>query len=555
MLKEVQIQNLALIEDLSLQFKQGFCALTGETGAGKSILLDGLGLILGQRADTGLVRHGEKRAEVSALFEIHTQPKVLEWLTEQALDDENQCLVRRIVYADGGSKAFINGRPVPASSLKTLGDFLIDIHGQHEHQSLISSLNQLTLVDAYGNHQPQIDQLKNSFKQWQNLTKKYQALKNNQAEHQSKRELAEFQLIEFNKVQPQAEEFNLLSKEQQTLAHAQEIKQAGFASYEALDGDQGATCYINEALHQLEKLATYTPALNNQLNQLNSSLIDIQEVANDIHHYAESVELDPERLDVVEHRLNQLYGLAKKYQLDPEELTVKHQQLEDNLNSLMQEYYSLDELQLKIDQAWLTYEKQALMLRKTRIKSAEALSISVTETMQTLGMQKSEFKIELYSLEKPTLTGLDRIDFLVSANPGQPAKLLSKVASGGELSRISLAIQVACGQIAQIPTLIFDEVDVGIGGGVAEIVGQKMQQLGQHCQTLSITHLGQVAAYGNQHLKVIKLTHEDKTLTEVSELSYSERVNEIARMIGGLEITEQTIKHAEELLIRAQNKT
>lgn len=477
MLKEIQIQNLALIEKLTLNLDGGFCVLTGETGAGKSILLDGLGLILGERADTGLVRHGEKRAEISALFDINHLPTIQSWLVEQALDDDNQCLLRRIVYSDGGSKAFINGRPVPASTLKSLGAFLIDIHGQHEHQSLMSNYNQLNLIDAYGDHSNKLHKLKQSFKLWQSLTNKHHELVTNQAEHQSKRELAEFQLMEFNKVQPQPDEFNSLSEEQQTLAHAQQIMQASFKSYEAIDGDNGATKLINDAIHQLEQLSTFTSALNPQLNQLQSSIIDLQEVANDIHHYANAVELDPERLEIVEKRLTLLYGLAKKHQLNPDELTNKHKQLEDNLRQLTDGYQSLDELKSQIDQAWLIYEKQAFDLRKVREKAARALSQTVTQTMQTLGMQKSEFKIEINSLQKPTVNGLDRADFLVTANPGQPAKSLNKVASGGELSRISLAIQVACAEIAQIPTLIFDEVDVGIGGGVAEIVVKKCVSL------------------------------------------------------------------------------
>ncbi|MBE0493711.1 MAG: DNA repair protein RecN [Thiomicrospira sp.] len=552
MLQEIHIQNLALIERLQLNLAQGFTSLTGETGAGKSILLDGLGLVLGERADSSLVRHGEERAEVSAQFDIALLPQVQAWLQEQALDDDDLCLLRRIVNADGRSKAYINGRPVPASSLKALGNLLVDIHGQHEHQSLLTNSNQQNLVDAYGHHQTQLEQVKQAFKHWQKLKHRYDDLQANQAEHQSKLELIEFQLNEFNKLSPQTGEFEALSDEQSTLAHASEIKRNGLLSYEALDGEVGATHLVSEAIQQLEQLGEYTPTLNAQLSQLHTTLIDLQEAANDIHHFAESVELDPERLNALDERLSALYALAKKYHLSPEDLTSKHQQLQQAFENLNLDGGSLDELKIQIDQAWLDYEKTAQILSKQRKTSAKKLSQTVSSSMQTLGMAKGEFKIDLTPLDKPSAQGSDRIEFLVSANPGQPAKPLAKVASGGELSRISLAIQVASAEVAQIPTLIFDEVDVGIGGGIAEVVGQKMQQLGQHRQVLSITHLGQVAAYGNQHLNVSKQTSKGKTLTQVTPLNPQARIEEIARMVGGLEITEQTLKHAQEMLERAQ---
>jgi DNA repair protein RecN (Recombination protein N) len=459
--------------------------------------------------------------------------------------------LRRIVNADSGSKAFINGRPVPASSLKQLGNLLIDIHGQHEHQSLLSNQNQLELIDAYGNHCAQLNNVKSLFQTWQTLTQKCQQLESNQAEHQSKRELLEFQLKEFDKVQPNADEFEQLSQEQNTLSHANEIKRTGFISHEALDGEQGATSLISEAIHQIEQLADYTPALNNQLAQLQSALIEVQEAANDIHHFADSIELDPERLEQVDQRLSQLYAIAKKYRLDPNQLINKHQELAQNLAQMDSDFGSIDDLKQQINQAWLEYETQALALSKQRQLAAKKLARVVTSSMQTLGMEKGQFTIELIKLEKPNVSGMDKANFMVSTNLGQPAKPLNKVASGGELSRISLAIQVASAEVAQIPTLIFDEVDVGIGGGIAEVVGQKMRELGQHKQVLSITHLGQVAAYGNQHLNVSKQTLKNKTITQVVNLAFEARIEEVARMVGGLAITEQTRNHARELIERA----
>lgn len=555
MLSELHIQNLALIEKLHLTLEPGFTVLTGETGAGKSILLDALGLILGERADSDLVRHGESRAEVSANFDIDRLPHIQAWLSEQALDDEGLCLVRRIVTADGRSKAYINGRQVPASSLKTLGDSLVDIHGQHAHQSLLSVSHQLSLLDAYGAHQDTLNLTKQAFKHWQQRRQHLNELKANQVEHQSRLELLAFQLQEFDKLNPLADEFETLSEEQRTLAHANEIKRAGYLSYEALDGENGASGLMTEAIHQLEQLSQYTPSLQPQLNQLNSTLIELQEAANDIHHFAESVELDPERLQAVEERLGELYALSKKYQLSAEELVNKHRQLREDYQQLNQNLTSLDDLQIEIDQAWLNFEQHAHRLTKQRQDSAQRLSEIVTQGMQTLGMEKGQFSIAITPLEKPGTQGLDRIEFSVTTNPGQPAKPLAKVASGGELSRISLAIQVACAQVTRLPTLIFDEVDVGIGGGIAEVVGQKMRQLGQHCQVLSITHLAQVAAYGNQHLTVAKQADGNITRTQVMSLNKPQRTEELARMLGGLEITQQTLKHAEEMLQRAQKGT
>jgi DNA repair protein RecN (Recombination protein N) len=555
MLTELHIQNLALIEKLHLTLAPGFSALTGETGAGKSILLDALGLILGERADSDLVRHGEERAEVSAQFDLTGQPDIQAWLAEQALDDDGQCIVRRIVNADGRSKAYINGRPVPASSLKTLGDSLVDIHGQHAHQSLLSLAHQLQLLDAYGEHSTAAQHTKHAYKHYQQRRQHFDDLKANQVEHQSRLELIQFQLQEFDKIMPLADEFDSLSDEQRTLAHASEIKRAGYLSYEALEGDNGASALINEAIHQLEQLNQYTPGLQNQLQQLQSALIELQEAANDIHHFAESVELDPARLDDVETRLSELYALAKKYHLSPDQLVHKHQQLRQDFAQLNQNLGSLDALQIEIDQAWLAYEQHAHTLSALRQHSAQRLSEQVSQGMQTLGMEKGRFSIELSPLDKPSAQGIDRVEFMVSANPGQPAKPLAKVASGGELSRISLALQVACAQVTKRPTLIFDEVDVGIGGAIAEVVGQKMRQLGQHCQVLSVTHLAQVAAYGNQHLSVAKHSEHHSTRTQVNLLNASQRTEELARMLGGLEITQQTLNHAQEMLQRAQNGT
>ncbi|MEA3406436.1 MAG: DNA repair protein RecN [Pseudomonadota bacterium] len=552
MLQELSIQNLALIEKLNLNFNTGFTTLTGETGAGKSILLDALGLALGERADSSLVRYNTPRADVTAIFDIAQLPQVQSWLAEQELDDEDLCMLRRTVNAEGRSKAYINGRPIPASNLKSLGNLLIDIHGQHEHQSLLSSHQQLNLLDAYANHPEQLQQTQQTYQAWLKLSKRFETLQNAQTDFQSRLDLLNFQLSEFEEVNPIEGEFAELSEQQSKLSHANEIKQACSLCYDNLEGDSGATDRLQTALSALEEIVEFSPELKGTIQQLNSSLIDIQEVASEIQHHSEQIELDPNQLQMLDERLHLLFGLAKKYSIEPEELVTKDQQIQQDLNALEHSDTELENLKIEIEQAWSVYENAAQSLHQSRQKSANALSKTVTEAMHTLGMPNGLFEVQL-SNATPTAKGIDKADFLVTANKGQPLQPLAKVASGGELSRISLAIQVATAEVASLPTLIFDEVDVGIGGGIAEVVGKKMQQLGEHKQILSITHLAQVASHGHSHLRIEKHTQKDSTFTNVVKLETEERIEELARMMGGLTVTEQTLGHAKEMLEIAQN--
>ena len=488
MLQELSIQNLALIEKLTLNFKTGFTTLTGETGAGKSILLDALGLALGERADSSLVRYHTPRADVTAQFDISALPHIQQWLAEHDLDDEDLCMLRRTVSSEGRSKAYINGRPIPASSLKTLGDLLIDIHGQHEHQSLLSTNQQLNLLDAYANHATLLAQTKLSFSDWQALSKRFEALKAAQTDFQSRLDLLSFQQNEFDEITPKEGEFTELSEQQGKLSHANEIKQACQLCYDNIEGDSnrdtGAIELLQDSLSALEEIIDYSPELSGAIEQLKSSLIDIQDIASEVQHHSERIELDPQQLTMLDERLNVLFGLAKKYNIEPEQLVEKHQQIKKDLNQLEHSDSELESLKGEIEQAWSAYQKTAETLNKSRQKAAKKLSKTVTETMHTLGMPNGLFEASL-AQATPTARGSDKTDFLVTANKGQPLQPLAKVASGGELSRISLAIQVATAEVASLPTLIFDEVDVGIGGGIAEVVGKKMQQLGLHKQILS----------------------------------------------------------------------
>lgn len=552
MLQELTIQNLALIEKLHLNFESGFTTLTGETGAGKSILLDALGLALGERADSALVRHGTPKADITADFDITELPDVQNWLAENELDEDNTCLLRRTLTAEGRSKAYINGLPASVNQLKSLSALLIDIHGQHEHQTLMHANKQLALLDAYAKHDEQLAQTAESYQAWQKLNQRYEELHASQADRQSKLELLEFQLSEFDKVQPQADEFEALSDEQNTLSHASEIKQSVYNAYEAIEGDDGLTHKLSQAISELENVSEFSPQLAEALAQLNSIQIDCQAVADDIQAQNHHVELDPERLQAVDERLSELFGLAKKYQLDPEQLVTKHQEIRDALAELTDSGGSLDTLKQEIDQAWSAFTQQASKLHTSRTQAAKRLSENVTASMHTLGMENGLFQIDVDATDKASKLGLDQVQFQVTANKGQPLQPLAKVASGGELSRISLAIQVASAEVASLPSMIFDEVDVGIGGGIAEVVGQKMQQLGRHRQVFSITHLAQVAAYGDQQLNIRKHTENDQTKTQVTQLDDDARIEELARMLGGMKITEQTLKHAEEMLSLAQ---
>jgi len=554
MLQELNIKNLALIENLQLQFNQGFTTLTGETGAGKSILLDALGLTLGERADSSLVRHNTPKADVTALFELTELPHVLTWLEDQELEDETQCYLRRTVTAEGRSKAYINGYPVAANQLKTLGAMLIDIHGQHEHQNLLSQNKQIDLLDAYAHHPKLLEQTKSSYKHWQNIKKQLQQLVDEQADLQSRLELLNFQKNEFDEVKPQEGEFESLSEEQGQLSHASEIKNACEKAYAALEDEQGAVDALNSAVHALESIIEYSPNLQPLIEQLNSSLIEVQEASSEIHRHSEHVELDPQQLQQVEDRLSALFGLAKKYNIDVEQLVEKHQQIAEELQRLENSEESLEQLKAEVSAAEQNYQQQAKLLRQSREKAAQTLSQIVTQGMQTLGMENGQFEIEVSETETPASNGIDKVLFKVTANKGQPLQPLSKVASGGELSRISLAIQVATSEVASLPTMIFDEVDVGIGGGIAEVVGEKMQTLGQNKQILSITHLPQVASHGHNHLFIQKQTHGDVTTTQVIQLGDEERIEELARMLGGRDLTEQTRMHAQEMLQTAQSK-
>lgn len=550
MLSALDIRDFAIIESLHLELHAGMTTLTGETGAGKSILLDALGLCLGDRADSASVRHGAKRAEVSAHFDISALPEVLAWLTQQQLDAESDCILRRVITAEGRSRGYINGQAAPLNLLKTLGEQLIDIHGQHEHQSLMRREAQLALLDT-SLEQPQLAaELKTRYHHWQGLAEQWQQAQENSQQRLDRLELLSFQVEELERAELSAQTIADDGQEQQRLAHAETLIRGGQRSLELLsDYEQGnAHEFISQALNELRELCAHDNALETTVQTLDEALISLDEAVNDLRRHIDQIEIDPARLAWLDERLELYSRLARKHQCAVEQLPQRYQELADELATMQHGDADLEQLKAQVEQAEQDYLELAQQLREQRQHSAQRLSQRVSEAMQDLSMQGGRFHIVLKPRNTPNAQGLDDVEFQVSANPGQPLKPLSKVASGGELARISLAITVITAQNLAVPSLIFDEVDSGIGGSVAEIVGQTLHAIGEHAQVLCVTHLPQVAAQGDHQLRVSKSSDGEQTQTQIEELDAKQRIEEIARMLGGVTITQQTRAHAKEML-------
>ncbi|OOZ41753.1 DNA repair protein RecN [Solemya pervernicosa gill symbiont] len=555
MLSQIQIRNFAIVEQLDLELQAGMTVLTGETGAGKSILIDALGLVLGDRADSGIVRHGTKRAEIGVTFQVDTNSGAAEWLEENELDDEGECHIRRTVSHEGRSKGYINGRPVPVAQLKALGEMLVDIHGQHAHQSLVKRDIQRQLLDEFANYPKLLKQVSSLADEWHTLHEEHQALRQAAADRDSRLELLRYQVEELDALALSADELPKLEEEHARLAHAGELIDVCQRHLDLLrdNDEQTLLSQLGTLLHEMSDQLSIDGNLSESFELLNSAQIQLQEGADELRRYTDRLELDPERLQYLDERLSTIHNLSRKHHVEPHQLPPLAQQLSDELANIEQADIRLDEIGAEIEALQNRYIKAAKQLTKSRSKTAKQLGKGVSTAMDELGMQGGIFEIALQSheSEKPSPHGMEQIDFLVTANPGQPPKPLSKVASGGELSRISLAIQVILADSAHIPTLIFDEVDTGIGGGVAETVGRKLRTLGEQRQVLCVTHLPQVASQGHQHLQVAKQSDGKQTATSILPLVEQARVDEVARMLGGLEITTQTLAHAEEMISQA----
>lgn len=553
MLTHAHITDFAIIESLELDFDLGLTCLTGETGAGKSILVDALGLALGDRADASTVRHGADRAEISIGFELADQPQVSEWLAENELDDESgECLVRRTITSEGRSKAWINGRAVPIQMLKELGDSLVDIHGQHEHQSLMRRDAQRELLDAYAGHEDLLGKVGRAHSGWREVKQALDTLRHSQQDNDDRRDLLRFQVGELDALALTAEELPDLENEHHRLAHASRLVEGTQAAlnqaYENEDGS--AYSLLAEAVETLSELAEYDDTLTPVGETMNSALINLQEGAEELRRYVGNLDMDPVRRDEVEARLASIQELARKHRVNPDELPGLAEKLREELDNLDNAEERISELEQQLADSEKNYLELSSKLRKSRQKTAANLDKEVTAIMQELGMSGGRFEIAVEDDPKQRYAahGRDAIEYRVSANPGQPLKPLAKVASGGELSRISLAIQVIASNASNMPVMIFDEVDAGVGGGIAELIGRRMRGLGKDRQVFCVTHLPQVASQAHHHFKVEKTAGKDETHTGIRKLDDVARVEELARMLGGVKITDTTLEHAREMI-------
>ncbi|MDD5035379.1 MAG: DNA repair protein RecN [Methylococcaceae bacterium] len=551
MLSHLNIKDLAVVDSLSLEMEPGLTVLTGETGAGKSILLTALGLALGDRADPGFIRPGASRAEINLEFSLADAPDARRWLEEnELLDEEGNCLIRRVVGRDGRSKAYINNRPATLQTLQELASTLVEIHGQHAHLHLLHSQEQRRLLDDFAGNHELLDDLGEIYRRWSATREALDAMIRAAKEGAAREELLRYQIEEMEQIETL--DYDALSEEHTRQANVEKILATGQRQLELLyeDEQNSVNARLSQAIHALSELGHLAAEFNETGELLNEAQIQVKEAGKELRRKLEKLEADPQRLEWLDEKLGELHRLARKHQVSPREL---RQHLEDSrreLNGIEHSSEKIATLEAELEKLNQEYRASAEQLSNRRAKGAKSLQARIGAMIHELGMPQGQFLIEIETGQDqtPSPFGNDRIEFLVSANPGLPPRPLGKVASGGELSRISLGLQVAATDAKTTPTLIFDEVDSGIGGGVAEIVGQKLRTLGKNRQVFCVTHLHQVAAQGHHHLLVEKTSGTKTTQTQVRKLSAEQRKHEIARMLGGMRITEQTLAHAEEML-------
>jgi DNA repair protein RecN (Recombination protein N) len=553
MLQTLSLRDFVIVDQLELDLSSGFTVLTGETGAGKSILLDALSLVLGERADSSQIREGCNRAEISALFRIDPQQidHFNQWLDGQGfpLEDEGQSLLlKRTVEANGRSRAFINGSVATLAQLREAGDQLVDIHGQHAHQLLLKGGAQRELLDRHANHMDLVAEVSQLFKTLNESRRRLEQAENAGQDIERERERLEWRLEELTELSPQEGEWATIQSEHARLANGAKIISGCQEAIDFLsDADNSVESTLSKVSSNMSALVEHDSALNDISQALESAQIQIDEAVHSLNRYLQKLDLDPARLSEVEDRMQALHGAARKYRTEADELPKLLLDTSERLEALTASQ-NIEALREKVKQEELTYLKQAKQLSQKRNKAALDLGKQVTTAMQDLSMAGGQLEIALPPLSEGGAQGLEQIEFLVAGHAGSTPRSLAKVASGGELARISLAISVITSKASFTPTLIFDEVDAGIGGAVAETVGKLLRQLGESHQILCVTHLPQVAAQGNHHLKVSKSQAGDKTLSQVMPLGRAERVEEVARMLGGATITDTTRRHARELL-------
>ncbi len=554
MLTQLTINNFAIVRQLEIELAKGMSVITGETGAGKSIAIDALGLCLGQRIETSMVREGQERAEICATFFIEPTNPAYQWLQEQELqdpDNPSDCILRRVINADGRSKAFINSTPVSASQLKEIGQYLIHINGQHASQLLLKNDYQLQLVDIFAHHNDLLTQMREDYRAWKNLQTQVKNFQQKVAENEAKKQLLQYQVEELDEFALRPNEYLELEEDHRRLSNSEQLTQLSQSALQLLSENETVSIdsMLYRATQYIDELSELDPRYVSVQTMLNDALIQVQEATSEVQHLASHIEQDPMLLQEIEQRLSQALQLARKHNVKPEELVDWHQKLKAELTALLDFSESEERLILEEKAAFEKMQHTAKQLHESRSQAAEKLAQQVTDSIKGLAMENAEFFIEMNSdLTKVAANGADNIVFTLRSNLGQQAQPLAKVASGGELSRISLAIQVLTSDQSAIPTLIFDEVDVGISGKTASVVGKLLRQLGDKCQVLCVTHLPQVACHGHHQFNVEKFTVDDKTETKMTALSQEERVAALARLLGGSEITELALANAQEML-------
>ncbi|MDP5254154.1 MULTISPECIES: DNA repair protein RecN [unclassified Vibrio] len=554
MLAHLSVNNFAIVKSLQLELSSGMTTITGETGAGKSIAIDALGLCLGGRAEASMVRQGEEKTEVSAAFLLDNNIAAKRWLEDNELLEGKECILRRTISKEGRSRAFINGAPVPLSQLKALGQLLINIHGQHAHHQLMKSDHQMSMLDQYASHHGLLKQTRQAYQSWRQADNHLKNLKENSLQNQAQKQLLEYQIKELNELAIGEDEYEQLEQEHKRLSNSGDL---AMASQQAIDllyenDDVNAIALLQCVSQTLIQLAELDESLKELPNMVSEAMIQLEETNNELRHYLDAIDVDPQRMAFVEQRYSKVMSLSKKHQVAPESLYEHHQQLLSDIELLDSSDDRLEALQEEVEQHYQTFLQASEKLHQSRLRYAKELNTLITQSMHELSMEKAQFAIDInYDERRPSPTGLDNLCFMVSTNPGQPLQPIAKVASGGELSRISLAIQVITAQKVDTPSLIFDEVDVGISGPTAAVVGKMLRQLGQSTQVLCVTHLPQVAGYGHEQLFVAKDTRDGQTETQMRRLSPQQRIEELARLLGGSQITESTLANARELLIAA----
>jgi DNA repair protein RecN (Recombination protein N) len=552
LLLSINISNYTLVESLEIEFAQGTTAITGETGAGKSLVLDALGMALGDRADTDTIRHGKERAEITATFDINTIEAAKTWLDANDFNSDENCILRRIYTREGRSRGYINGQPSTMSQLQELGDMLTDIHSQHEHQSLLRKETHRRLLDEYANAEDLATKVASDYSAWHKVHIDLTNLLQRSDELDDRKDLLNFQVNELQQIDLTAKHLEQLELEQKTLANAEQIVQDSHNLLAICGQAEGFNLRdsLNKALSILANIEYKPEALKITEELLQGGLIQIEEAINEISHHIDRFEADPQRLQIVEEQLSAIFQLSRKHRVNPDQLETTLQTLEAELKNLIGGSENINALEAKLADLASSYEKSAKQLSSKRKAASKAMSKDINRQLQKLSMEGAELLVQLSPVNNSEYRsrGLEEIEFLLATNPGQPHKMLAKIASGGELSRVSLAIQVVAASHSTMPTLVFDEVDVGIGGSTADIVGQLIKQLGERGQVISVTHQPQVAAHAHHHYRASKVIEDNSAESLMAPLNQQQRVEELARMLGGAKVTKQTLSHASELL-------